>query len=89
MKASPRPQADSQTQPQAPQPAQSVSSVSLWQVVKSVAAAFIGIQSDANRQRDFSHGKPWQFIVIGLALTLGFVLMVGLVVKLVLSAAGV
>jgi len=29
-----------------------------WAVVQSVLAAFIGVQSKANKERDFKHGKP-------------------------------
>lgn len=39
---------------------------SLLDVAKSVLAAGLGVQSRKNYERDFSHGKPWQYIVIGL-----------------------
>jgi hypothetical protein len=60
----------------------------LWQVAKSVAAAFFGVQSEANRQRDFTRGKPSQFIIIGLIATALFVLVMIGIVKLVLRLAG-
>jgi uncharacterized membrane protein YhdT len=60
-----------------------------WQVIISVLAAFFGVQSDKNRERDFKHGKPIHFIVAGLLLTLVFILVVWGVVKLVLKAAGI
>ena len=60
-----------------------------WQVIISVLAAFFGVQSDKNRERDFKHGKPIHFIIAGLLLTLLFILVVWGVVKLVLNAAGV
>jgi Protein of unknown function (DUF2970) len=60
---------------------------SLWQVTKSVFAAFLGVQSSKNYQRDFSHGKPWQYIIIGLVGVLLFVMTIVGVVKLVLSMA--
>ncbi len=62
---------------------------SFWQAIKSVLAAFLGVQSDKNRELDFKHGKPAHFIMAGLLLTLLFILVVWGVVKLVLSAAGV
>lgn len=61
----------------------------LWQTVASVLASFFGVQSAKNRQRDFTHGKPLQFIVVGLAMTALFVLAVLVVVRLVLRQAGV
>lgn len=57
------------------------------QVLGSVAAAFIGVQSGRNRERDFSHGRPRDFIVMGLLLTLVFVLSVWGLVSLVMHVA--
>lgn len=58
----------------------------LLAVVKSVLASFFGVQSERNRQRDFEHGNPAQFLVIGLMATLVFVLVMWGVVSLILSA---
>lgn len=60
----------------------------LWQVIKSVNASFLGVQSSANRKRDFTHGKPLPFIIVGLVMTAAFILVVWLAVKLALSSAG-
>ena len=43
------------------------------QVVASVAAAFFGVQSAKNRERDFTHGNPWHFLTIGVLMTAGLV----------------
>ncbi len=43
-------------------------------VAKSVAAAMFGVQSEQNRERDFSQGKPSHFIVAGIIMTVLFVL---------------
>lgn len=59
------------------------------QMVMSVLAAFFGVQSERNRQRDFQHGKPIYFIVAGIILTVLFILLVWGTVNLVLRAAGV
>ncbi|MGF1643752.1 MAG: DUF2970 domain-containing protein [Thiotrichales bacterium] len=67
-------------------PSQNVGFIS---VLKSVAAAFFGVQSARNRERDFAHGKPIHYIVIGLLATGLFVVGVWLIVKLVLNLAGV
>ena len=56
-------------------------------VVRSVAAAFFGVQSNRNRERDFKHGKPVHYIAIGAAATVLFVLVLWGVVKLVLAFA--
>ncbi|HEY1076062.1 MAG TPA: DUF2970 domain-containing protein [Fontimonas sp.] len=60
----------------------------LWQTVGSVAASFFGVQSSKNRRRDFSRGKPAHFIVIGLLMTVLFVMAVAAAVKLALRSAG-
>lgn len=59
----------------------------LREVMSSVAAAFIGVQSGRNRERDFSHGRPRDFIVIGLLFTALFVLLVIGLVSLVMKLA--
>lgn len=61
----------------------------LWQVFKSVLAAFFGVQSEANRERDFTRGNPGQFILVGLILTFIFVLVLWAIVIVVLTIAGV
>jgi hypothetical protein len=59
------------------------------QVIASVLASFIGVQSSKNRERDFKHGKFSHFVIVGLVLTVLFVLVLYGVVKLVLGLAGV
>jgi uncharacterized membrane protein YhdT len=54
-------------------------------IATSVLAAFMGVQSDSNRQRDFSHGSPVKFVIGGLIFTLLFILSVYAVVSLVLK----
>lgn len=63
--------------------------LSLWEVVKSVGASMFGVQSSAAHERDFRHGKPSQYIIVGLVATVLFILVVVGVVKLVMSVAGV
>ena len=57
----------------------------LWQVIKSVLAAFFGVQSSTARERDFTKGNPWAYIIVGLVAVTLFVLTLVVVVKLVLS----
>lgn len=61
--------------------------VSFWTIVLSTLAAAIGVQSRANKERDFSHGRAGPFIVAGLIFTVLFVLVLVAVVRLVLQAA--
>ena len=58
------------------------------QVIASVFAAGLGIQSSKNRKRDFKQGKAGVFIIAGLCFTVLFVAVVYGVVRLVLSSAG-
>jgi hypothetical protein len=59
----------------------------LIDVVKSVLASFFGVQSDKNRERDFQQGSPVQFIIVGLVLTIFFIVGMILIVKLILASA--
>ena len=59
-----------------------------WQVLHSVMAAAFGVQSAKNRSRDFTHGKPGQFLLVGLLFTVGFALTLFAIVNLVLYLAG-
>ena len=58
------------------------------QVVGSVLAAGLGVQSSKNRERDFKQGRIGVFIVAGILFTLAFIGGVLAVVNLVLSASG-
>ena len=62
--------------------------LTLLQLIGSALAAGFGVQSSANRKRDFSKGKPSQFITIGILFTALFVLIMVGIVNLVLSAVG-
>lgn len=61
----------------------------LWQVALSVLAAFFGVQSNKNRERDFKHGRFSHFVIIGLIATLLFALIIYGIVRLVVHLAGV
>lgn len=60
----------------------------LWQVFLSVNASFFGVQNSKNRERDFKHGKPIVFIVMGVVMTLVFIGGVWLAVQAALKSAG-
>ncbi|MEQ8263281.1 DUF2970 domain-containing protein [Pseudohaliea sp.] len=57
------------------------------QVVSSVFAAGLGVQSSRNRERDFRQGRAGTFIAAGLIFTALFIGAVLTVVKLVLAGA--
>lgn len=57
----------------------------LRQILKAVFGAFIGVQSEQQRQQDFQTQSPFPYIVAGIILTIFFVLALILIVKLVLS----
>lgn len=53
---------------------------------KSVAAAFLGVQSDKNRNRDFTEGKLSHFIIAGVIAVIIFILILITLVTLVLPS---
>jgi len=62
---------------------------SFWQMLHSVMAAAFGVQSGKNRARDFTHGKPSHFVLLGIMFTALFALTLFAIVKLVVYLAGV
>jgi len=58
------------------------------QLLKSVFSAFLGVQSTANRERDFKQGKMSHFIWMGLLFALVFVSTIVGIVQLVLYFTG-
>jgi hypothetical protein len=53
-----------------------MSKPTITQVFKSVLAAFIGVQSEANRKADFEHGSFSTYIIAGLIVTALFVVAI-------------
>ena len=62
---------------------------SFARVFGSVLASMFGVQSSRKHKEDFVHGKPSHYIMIGLIVTVLFILTVWGVVKLVMKLAGV
>ncbi len=60
----------------------------LWQMLCSVLAAFFGVQSSHNLQRDFSSGHALTYFLLGAAVLVGFVAFVIFLITLALSLAG-
>jgi hypothetical protein len=64
-------------------------SPSFLSVLGSVLASMFGVQSNRKREQDFTHGKPSQYIIIGLLVTVVLILTIWGVVSLVMKLAGV
>ncbi|HHO59440.1 MAG TPA: DUF2970 domain-containing protein [Thiotrichales bacterium] len=77
----------------AEQPAQAVSAkkeaggITLFTFMGSLLAGWFGVQTKANRERDFEHGKFHHFIIGGIVFAVLFVLAVIGLVKVVLHFA--
>ena len=61
-----------------------MSKPNLKQVIQSVLAAFIGVQSNENRQRDFEHGSLSSYLVVGAIATVLFILTLATIVSFIL-----
>ena len=62
---------------------------SLFGVFGSVVASMFGVQSSRQREADFTHGKASHFIIVGLVMTVVFVLLIWAVVALVMRLSGI
>lgn len=58
------------------------------QVIASVLAAGLGVQSSKNRERDFKQGRIGVFIAAGIIFTLSFIGLVMFAVQIVIKNAG-
>lgn len=70
-----------QTEPQKQPP--NKKKVSLLAVIASVMAAFFGVQSQKNKERDFNQGNHKVFIIVAAILTLLFIATLFAIVQLV------
>lgn len=57
----------------------------LFQVILSVMAAFIGIQNKKNKERDFKYGSFKIFVIVAVIITLLFLLTILAIVQVVLG----
>ncbi|NIC04101.1 DUF2970 domain-containing protein [Billgrantia bachuensis] len=57
----------------------------MWEVIKSVLAAFLGVQREQQRLKDFEEGNPIAFIVTGIVLA---AVLVGVIALVAVLAAG-
>ena len=61
---------------------------SLKDTFVSVMYAFIGVQSNKNREKDFSQGKFSQFVVVGFIAVILFIAALVAVVSMVVPSSG-
>jgi uncharacterized membrane protein YhdT len=61
---------------------------SFFNVLGSVLASMFGVQSNRKREQDFTHGKPSHYVMVGLLVTIVFILTVWAVVQVVMKLAG-
>ncbi|MDO9046215.1 MAG: DUF2970 domain-containing protein [Methylobacter sp.] len=62
-----------------------MSKPTITQVIKSVLAAAIGVQSDDNRQKDFAQGSLSTYVIAGLIFTVLFVSGLVFLVSIILG----
>jgi Protein of unknown function (DUF2970) len=53
-----------------------MSKPTITQVIKSVLAAFIGVQSEANRKKDFENGSLSTYVIAGIIFTILFIVAI-------------
>lgn len=58
------------------------------ELMQSVGAAMLGVQTEAARRRDFTRGRPSQYILLGLLATGLFAATLYGIVRLILHFAG-
>lgn len=57
----------------------------ILKILQSVLAGAFGVQSGKRHEEDFSSHTPWPYIIAGILFTVGFVVVLALVVSWVLS----
>lgn len=57
----------------------------LGSLVKSILGAAIGVQTNKNRERDFTTGSPLAFIIGGFIFTAVFIASIAMIVGFVTS----
>jgi len=53
-----------------------IEDVTFVTIIKSVFCSFFGIQSNANRRRDFESGKFWHFFAAGIIFVFCFIVVI-------------
>lgn len=63
----------------------SMSKPSIVDVIKSVLSAVLGVQSEKNRQKDFTQGSLPMYLIAGLIFTIIFVSVIVALVRMVVG----
>ncbi len=58
-----------------------------FSMTQSVLAAAFGVQSEKKRQQDFQHGKPGDYIALGVIFVIAFIITLVVIVNMVLDSA--
>ena len=61
--------------------------IGFWNTLQSTIAAACGVQTKANRERDFANAKPSTFVIAGILFVIAFIFGMYGIVQLVLSVA--
>ena len=78
--------AENEQKPQ-PEPRENQGDVNFLTVIGSVFRAWFGVQTEANRKRDFSSNNPMPFIVAGIVFAL--VMIIGVIIAVNVAMSGV
>jgi hypothetical protein len=62
-----------------------MSKPTIIEIIKSVLSAAVGVQSDANRKKDFEQGSLSTYVVVGIIFTLLFVAFLIFLVSTILG----
>ncbi|WP_024296960.1 DUF2970 domain-containing protein [Methylomicrobium lacus] len=62
-----------------------MSKPSIVDVIKSVLSAVLGVQSEKNRQKDFTQGSLPMYLIAGLIFTIIFVSVIVALVRMVVG----
>lgn len=57
----------------------------ILRVMQSVLAGALGVQSEKRRQEDLTSQSPWPYLIVSVLFTLGFVVTLIFIVKIVLA----
>ncbi len=57
----------------------------MWDIVKSVLSAMLGVHPANAAHKDFSQTKLWPYVLVGVIFILIFIASLGLVIQIILK----
>jgi len=69
------------------EPASHQQEITFLTILGSVFSSFFGVQSNANRKRDFESGKFWHFFVAGLVVVAVFLTAIWMAVRYLIATS--